>query len=118
MPRPIRSHGGEAVSASLSIKLDVIAGTHAKHAASALSRIAAQLWVIAEADFNGTRIRGLPDMRPGERFTSGYGDGVIVDAGSGANFVVIFDSGQWAGQRMMLHPSEFTRAAGNSHEGR
>jgi len=62
------------------------------------------------------RIRGLPDMRPGERFTSGYGDGVIVDAGSGANFVVIFDSGQWAGQRMMLHPSEFTRAAGNSGE--
>lgn len=60
MPRPIRSHGGEAVSASLSIKLDVIAGTHAKHAASALSRIAAQLWVIAEADFNGTRMRAHP----------------------------------------------------------
>ena len=36
------------MSASLSIKLDVIAGTHAKHAASALSRIAAQLWVIAD----------------------------------------------------------------------
>ena len=60
MPRPIRSHGGEAVSASLSIKLDVIAGTHAQHAARALARIAQQLWVLTEANFNGTRMFANP----------------------------------------------------------
>lgn len=55
-------------------------------------------------------MRGMPDLRPGERITSGYGDGVIVDAGSGANFVILFDSGKYAGQRLILHPMEFRRS--------
>lgn len=53
------------------------------------------------------RIRGMADLRPGDRITSGYGNGVIVDAGSGANFVVIFDSGEFTGKRLVVHPSEF-----------
>lgn len=56
-------------------------------------------------------LRGMPDLRPGERITSGYGDGVIVDAGSGANFVILFDSGRYSGQRLLVHPSEFRRLA-------
>lgn len=55
-------------------------------------------------------LRGMPDLEPGERITSQYGDGVIVDAGTGANFEILFDSGKYSGQRLMLHPLEFKRS--------
>ena len=62
------------------------------------------------------RMRGMPDIQPGERITSGYGDGVIVDAGGGANFVILFDSGKYSGQRLTLHPMEFKRTSVESEE--
>lgn len=63
------------------------------------------------------RLRGMPDLQPGERFTSGYGDGVIVGVCSGANFEVIFDSGEFTGKRLPLHPSEFKRTASQQSAG-
>jgi len=66
------------------------------------------------------RSRGMPDLEPGERIMSAHGDGVIVDAGGGACFTVIFDTGKWAGQRLSIHPSEFTRCStvGKSGDGK
>lgn len=64
-------------------------------------------------------LRGMPDLEPGERITSKYGDGVIVGAGGGgANFKILFDSGKFAGQKLIVHPMEFKRVAVSADAGK
>lgn len=50
-------------------------------------------------------LRGLPSVRCGDRVTLGESGGVIVGAGGGANFEVLFDSGPYAGAKYVCHPS-------------
>lgn len=56
-------------------------------------------------------LRGLPHVRCGDRVKVGNSEGVIVGAGGGANFEVLFGSGDYAGRQYVCHPStiEFRR---------
>lgn len=50
--------------------------------------------------------RGLPNARCGDRVRVGDNTGTIVGHNSSANFDVLFDDGQWAGETLNVHPSE------------
>jgi hypothetical protein len=54
------------------------------------------------------RIRGVAGLQCGQRVHVGAARGVLVGAGSGANFEVLFDgdSPKYANQRLFVHPSE------------
>ncbi len=50
--------------------------------------------------------------RRGDRVKVGNSEGVLVGAGGGANFEVLFGSGDYAGRQYVCHPStiEFRRS--------
>lgn len=51
--------------------------------------------------------RGV-EFRAGQRVRVGASKGVVVDGASGANFLVLFTDGQFAGCRLAVHPSELS----------
>lgn len=53
-------------------------------------------------------LRGLPNVRCGDRVKAGDSEGVIVGCGGGANFDVLFDSGEYAGRQYIIHPANLT----------
>lgn len=52
--------------------------------------------------------RGV-EFHAGQRVRVGASTGIVVDGASGANFLVAFTSGQYAGCRLAVHPSEIVQ---------
>lgn len=52
--------------------------------------------------------RGV-ELRAGQRVRVGVSTGIVVDGASGANFLVAFTSGKYAGCRLAVHPSEIVQ---------
>lgn len=50
--------------------------------------------------------RGMPDVRCGQRVCTNGSEGVIVGHNSSANFDVLFQSGDYAGLTLNVHPQE------------